>query len=150
MDFKGHLRYIFSGFIVVFLALWSGVLAAQSLLEGFTPPVGNILPSAYGAGMQNWGMAQDKQGVLYVANNQGLLGYDGRRWGLHLLPSKKTARAVFSDGKEARSRVYVGSFEEFGYFERNAQNSLVYHSLKYLLKGYKFENDEVWKIVRRG
>lgn len=150
MDFKGHLRYIFSGFIVVFLALWSGVLAAQSLLEGFTPPVGNILPSAYGAGMQNWGMAQDKQGVLYVANNQGLLGYDGRRWGLHLLPSKKTARAVFSDGKEARSRVYVGSFEEFGYFERNAQNSLVYHSLKSLLKGYKFENDEVWKIVRFG
>ena len=65
-----------------------------------------------------------------------------------LPPPKKIARSVFADSSTSNLRVYVGSFEEFGYFQRNAQNRLVYTSLKDQLKGYSFHNDEVWQIFK--
>ncbi|WP_329905086.1 hypothetical protein [Porphyromonas pogonae] len=40
----------------------------------------------------------------------------------------------------------MGSFEELGFFEKNGQNILVYHSLKRMIKNYRFQNDEVWTI----
>ena len=47
-------------------------------------------------------------------------------------------------------RIYVGSFEEFGYFEQNDLNLLEYHSLKEQVKGFDFHNDEIWTIVEQG
>ena len=34
----------------------------------------------YNAGIQNWGFDQDKNGILYVANNDGVLEFDGENW----------------------------------------------------------------------
>lgn len=43
----------------------------------FTPPVYNYTTNNYRAGNQNWSVAQDKQGVVYFGNNNGLLSFDG-------------------------------------------------------------------------
>lgn len=84
---------------------------------------------------------------MYFGNNSGLLRYDGSRWKLFPLPASGIVRAVYvaSDG-----RIYVGSFEEFGYFEENDLNLLEYHSLKDQVKGFNFHNDEIWTIVEQG
>ena len=133
-------------FIILFLTFFSTIAQSQDL--SLLPPIYNYSQTQYKAGMQNWQVSQCEDGVLYVANNQGLLTFDGQVWQLHYLPQKKIARSVFADSSNPNSRVYVGSFEEFGYFQRNAQNRLVYTSLKDQLKGYSFHNDEVWKIFK--
>lgn len=110
----------------------------------FAPIVRNYSVADYGAGIQNWSIAQDEKGIMYIGNNQGLLEFDGNRWNLHELPNRDIVRAVYigEDGK-----IYVGSYEEFGYFERNSLNTLVYHSLKAEVKNFDFHNDEIWNIL---
>lgn len=110
----------------------------------FSPIVRSYSVSDYNAGIQNWSIAQDERGIIYIGNNKGLLEFDGSRWELHELPTKNIVRAVYigEDGK-----IFVGSFEEFGYFERDSLDSLVYHSLKDEVKDFRFQNDEIWSIV---
>ena len=110
----------------------------------FSPIVRSYSVSNYNAGIQNWSVAQDEGGIMYIGNNKGLLEFDGNRWKLHELPTKNIVRTVYigEDGK-----IFVGSFEEFGYFERDSLDSLVYHSLKDEVKDFRFQNDEIWSIV---
>ena len=110
----------------------------------FSPIVRSYSVSNYNAGIQNWSVAQDERGIMYIGNNKGLLEFDGNRWKLHELPTKNIVRTVYigEDGK-----IFVGSFEEFGYFEHDSLDSLVYHSLKDEVKDFRFQNDEIWSIV---
>lgn len=98
----------------------------------------------YNAGNQNWSIDIDKQGFVYAGNNNGLLVFDGVRWRLYQVPGQLTVRSVYiaPDG-----RIYTGSFEEFGFWEKTGTHDLAYHSLKPLLKDYRFHNEEIWKIV---
>lgn len=112
----------------------------------FTPPVYNYTTNNYRAGNQNWSVAQDKQGVVYFGNNNGLLSFDGTNWFLHSLPNNLSVKSIFIDSVKSPERIYVGSFEEFGYFEKDETETLIYHSLKEKVKGYNFHNDEIWSI----
>lgn len=110
----------------------------------FSPIVRSYSVSNYNAGIQNWSIAQDERGIMYIGNNKGLLEFDGSRWELHELPTKNIVRAVYiGEG----GKIFVGSFEEFGYFERDSLDCLVYHSLKDEVKDFRFQNDEIWSIV---
>ena len=113
----------------------------------FSPIVRNYSVLDYNAGNENWAVAQDERGVMYFGNNSGLLRYDGSRWKLFPLPTSGIVRAVYVASDR---RIYVGSFEEFGYFEQNDLNLLEYHSLKEQVKGFDFHNDEIWTIVEQG
>ena len=67
----------------------------------FSPIVRSYSVSNYNAGIQNWSVAQDERGIMYIGNNKGLLEFDGNRWKLHELPTKNIVRAVYigEDGK---------------------------------------------------
>lgn len=52
----------------------------------------------------------------------------------------------FVDG----DRVYIGSFEEFGYFIRKTDGQMQYHSLSAGIKDKISSNDEIWHIIRLG
>lgn len=123
-------------------------LVFSSLLQAspipFSPIVRSYSVSDYNAGIQNWAIAQDERGVMYFGNNNGLLEFDGSAWRLYELPTKGIVRAIYisKDGK-----IYVGSYEEFGYFVRTPYNTLEYHSLKDEVKDFTFHNDEIWNIV---
>lgn len=110
----------------------------------FSPIARSYSVADYNAGIQNWSATQDERGIMYFGNNKGLLEFDGNNWQLHELPSKGIVRAIYisNDG-----RIYVGSYEEFGYFERNSLNALVYYSLKSEVKDFRFQNDEIWNIL---
>lgn len=120
----------------------------SSLLQAspipFSPIVRNYSVSDYNAGIQNWAIAQDERGVMYFGNNSRLLEFDGSAWRLYELPTKGIVRAIYisEDG-----RIYVGSYEEFGYFVRTPYDTLEYHSLKNKVKDFAFHNDEIWDIA---
>lgn len=133
--------------LLSFLAFLWCVPAMSGAALTYLPQVINYSVNEYKAGNQNWAVTQDKTGIIYFGNNRGLLQFDGVRWTLHTLPNHIAVRSVYAadDG-----RLYVGSFEEFGYFERDVTHRLVYHSLREQVKGYRFLNDEIWTIHAYG
>lgn len=125
-------------------------VAAQDI--PYAPPVFNYNTSNYNAGNQNWAISQDNNEVMYFANNGGLLSFDGTNWTLYPLPNNRGVKSILIDhynkDNKSEERIYIGSFEEFGYFVRDSTNRLVYHSLKPLLNNYTFKNDEIWTILK--
>jgi len=97
----------------------------------------------YHAGQQNWMIDQGVDGHMYFANNDGVLEFDGLNWNLYSLPKGIIARSllVLDDG-----RIYVGGFNEFGYFVADSTGQLVYHSLMHFLLPEDREFDEIWRI----
>lgn len=110
----------------------------------FIPAITNYTVKDYQGAHQNWACAQGDDGVMYFGNNNGLLVYDGFSWELHKVPGGYIVRSVFVD----KDKIYIGSFEEFGYFTRNVTGGMEYHSLSAKVKNQVAPNDEIWHIVR--
>ncbi|WP_338357772.1 helix-turn-helix and ligand-binding sensor domain-containing protein [Yeosuana marina] len=125
----------FALFFLVFLSL---KVEAQ-----YTPFFQNFSLSEYNAGNQNWGVSRADNGKLYVANNNGLLEYDGLKWNFIQLPNKTTIRSVLA----YKGLIYTGSYEEFGYWKENSKGVLVYTSLINLVKENISPNEEIWQIL---
>lgn len=117
------------------------ILTTLGYGQNFFPPVTNYSTRDYNAASQNWGLSTNKDGVLFVANNEGLLRFDGQRWEVFTLPNHTTIRSVYCQG----DRVYTGSYEEFGYWTTTDTGDLQYTSLTHLIDA-TFENEEFWQI----
>ena len=50
--------------------------------------VQNYSVDDYKASCQNWDLAVSYHGILYVANNSGLVTFDGNTWNTYPLPDK--------------------------------------------------------------
>ncbi|HEY0057628.1 MAG TPA: triple tyrosine motif-containing protein [Flavisolibacter sp.] len=108
------------------------------------PEILNYSKQQYGAGTQNWDIKKDRNGILYFANNEGLLTFDGTHWRLHPLPNKSIVRSL-AIGQD--QRIYVGGQEELGYFAADARGKLVYTSLNSLLPRDEESFADVWDLV---
>lgn len=80
----------------------------------------------YQGGTQNHDILQSAEGFIYVANNNGVLEYDGISWELHALPNKTICRSLSmsSDG-----RLFVGGQNELGYFTISGTHGWIWHDL---------------------
>ena len=125
--------------IILFFPLFS---FGQNTI-GF-PDVINYTKQSYNAGLQNWDIKQDKNGIMYFANNEGLLTFDGTYWNLFALPNKTIVRsvAVAENGK-----IYVGGQDELGYFYPSVNGQLAYHSLTKFIPQKDKSFGDVWDIV---
>lgn len=119
------------------------LLISQVLVAQFTPFFQNYPLSEYNAGNQNWGISRAENGMLYVANNNGLLEYDGITWDFMELPNKTTIRSVLA----YKNLIYTGSYEEFGFWKKNSKGILIYNSLSNSIKEKISPNEEIWQIL---
>lgn len=108
------------------------------------PDVINYSRYSYSAGLQNWDFKQDKNGVIYAANNEGLLSFDGKYWNVYPLPNRTIVRSV-EIGED--NRIYVGGQDEMGYFEPGRTGRLEYHSLISLVPEKFRMFGDLWDIV---
>jgi hypothetical protein len=99
----------------------------------------------YHAGSQNWSVTADDEGFVYVANNDGLVIFDGTGWQTYRNPDQTIVRSVYVAPDKS---IYTGSYEEFGFWKENAGHELSYTSLKPSTKDSSFHNCEYWKIVQ--
>lgn len=137
----------YTGFIYLFIILTEGCLfPAISHASTFMPIVTNYTAKDYQAGLQNWALAQGKNGEMYIGNNTGLLCFDGYTWSKYQMPGNQLVRSILIDG----DRIYVGTYEDFGYFSRNSLGILEYTSLWNQLENIKTHNDEIWNILKIG
>jgi len=119
-------------------------ISISTIGQEFTPIVTQFNKKDYNASNQNWAVAQARDGIMYFGNNQGVLEFDGSLWQIHPVPGNQIVRSILITKD---NRIYVGSFEQFGYFEKNNRGQLIYHSLSAKLKTYKMQNDEIWSIL---
>jgi len=94
-------------------------------------------------GAQSRQVRQDERGVLYFANNEGVLTFDGVKWKTYPLPNRSIVRCI-AFGPDGR--LYVGGQDEFGYFEPSGPGLLSFHSLKHLLPATDRSFADVWDI----
>ncbi|SHK13868.1 Y_Y_Y domain-containing protein [Reichenbachiella agariperforans] len=126
--------------ILLFISLFSSSATADDY-KGI-PFITTYLPKQYNAGMQNNDLLQDQRGVIYIANNYGLLEYDGSRWRIYSVSNGTKVRSV---SLHANGSIYVGAQNQFGYFFPNEEGLMTYHSLSDLLPDNQQQIGEVWK-----
>ncbi len=131
----------FSLIVLLFLALaFEGL--SQIKTTGL-PYIKDFPKSEYHAGTQNWDICQDERGIMYFANNDGILQYDGENWRTYSLANNSVVRNVelASDG-----RLYASGFNEFGYFDISETGDLSYISLVDKLPEKYSNLEDVWRI----
>jgi DNA-binding NarL/FixJ family response regulator len=109
------------------------------------PEITSYSTLQFHAGTQTWDMQQDKNGILYFANNDGLLSFNGGYWKLYPVPNKTIVRSVAIDS--GTGRIYVGAQDEIGYFQPDQGGSLRYHSLKSLIPPSSGQFTDVWNVI---
>ncbi len=112
-------------YILIFL-LTSFNSYSQTISETGLPYIQNYTSIDYNAFDQNWGATQDSLGIMYFANGDGVLTYNGVSWDLIQLPNKATVFALTTGNK---GKIYVGAIDELGYLEPNSKGVLAYTSL---------------------
>jgi hypothetical protein len=122
--------------IAILLILFTGELWAS--IGRY--PIQNFTPSDYRAGIQNIDFAQNRDMQLFVANNLGVLSYNGSDWEVHAYKTGKKQRSLAFD--ESHNRLYVGTQGDFGYFEHDWS----YVSLVDLIPADARNFDEVWDV----
>lgn len=108
-----------------------------------TPFIHNYTRSSYQAGSQTWDIEQGSNGMMYFANNNGLLEFDGSYWNVYPLPNKSVLRSI-EMGNE--SLLYAGGFNELGYYTINEMGGATYTSLTHLIPEEKRNFKDVWRI----
>ncbi len=103
-------------------------------------PILNFTPSDYKAGIQNIDFAQNRNMTLFVANNLGVLSYNGIEWELHASKTGKKIRSLTFD--DQTNRLYFGSQGAFGYFNEEWN----YVSLVDKIPASSRDFDEVWDV----
>ncbi|MEL7223239.1 MAG: hypothetical protein AAGJ93_18075, partial [Bacteroidota bacterium] len=103
-------------------------------------PIQNFSPADYQAGIQNIDFAQNRDMSLFVANNLGVLSYDGNTWTVHAPTSGKKVRSLAFD--EKNNRLYVGSQGAFGYFEADWNYVSLADKIPASSQGF----DDVWDV----
>lgn len=130
-----------SAIVCVILILFARNLCADNIFSG-SPFIRNYPRSAYNAGSQTWDIQQGENGMMYFANNEGLLEFDGKFWEKYALPNNSVIRALEINN----NRIYVGGYNEIGYFNICESGCMGYTSLLDLIPDDLCNFDDVWKI----
>ena len=146
----GFKRYIPNYFLVIIwglLLMKPPVVFCQPLTTGSSSSQGNVLKKDIGIRYirnysrkeyknhsQNWAVLQDKRGVIYVANQGGLLEFDGVSWREILVPNISVRSLAMDD----KGTIYVGGINEIGFLATDSKGRLRYVSfMAHLDKKYR-------------
>jgi len=109
------------------------------------PEILNIGRNEYNGGTQNWTIVDDEQGNIYVANNNGILRFDGEDW--EIFPSSNNS-IIRSLAYGADKRLYVGAYNEIGVLEKSDRTGLTYKTLNHLIPEDAKNFDDVWNTYQ--
>ena len=130
MNFQSFIPFLF----ICFLSFES---IAQEL-----PPITTYTSEEYKGGNQNWSISQSDENYLYIANNEGLLEYNGANWKSYASPNGTILRCVLAKN----GKIYTGSYMDFGYWQRSTTGRLIYFSLGKTVYAEMIEDEHFWGI----
>jgi DNA-binding CsgD family transcriptional regulator/cell division protein FtsB/uncharacterized protein YbaR (Trm112 family) len=128
---------ILKSLIIIIVYLFSCSTYCQEI-----PPINIFSAENYGAENQNWGISQASNKFIYVANNEGLLEYNGANWQLYPTPNETIMRSV----KSFEDKIYTGFYMDFGYWKKNDFGFLEYASIVKEQKIKMLQDEQIWEI----
>lgn len=108
------------------------------------PYIQNYSPREYGYESQNYSIVQDKRGIIYIGNLNGIIEYDGLQW--RLIKVSGAPRLVVNE----QGIIFAGGYSEFGFLEPNSSGDLVFTSLIGFLNQKDRNFGQVTKIFTLG
>lgn len=117
--------------ILAVFALRASVVAPSILVQNYSV-------DDYKASCQNWDLAVSYHGILYVANNSGLVTFDGNTWNTYPLPDKTPIYKVSFQNDS----IYTQGKSSLGYWLYDELGNLEYHPIDTLPSHVGFDNPE--------
>ncbi|MEQ8473607.1 MAG: response regulator [Marinoscillum sp.] len=108
------------------------------------PPIKYFSTQEYHAGSRNWSIVDDSLGVLYAANEEGVLRYDGVSWEKFTLPGKQFPYWL---EKDKQGDIYLGANGDFGKLSQDSKGLLIYESFVDMLSEDFKDFNVVWEIA---
>ena len=130
---------------IVLFALISINVTYTQIKDIGLPFIRNYSKTEYKAGSQTWDMVQDNRGIMYFANNDGILEFDGVNWKLFRIRNQSVVRSVAIGDDQT---IYAGAYNEFGYLKRTSNGNFTYNSLTDLIPAEYRNFDEIWEIYQ--
>jgi signal transduction histidine kinase/ligand-binding sensor domain-containing protein len=126
-------------FLILYLSLFMSVIAhaQQPFVQYHTSDVYKA------ASLQNWYIKPDFQDNIFIANNEGVLKYDGTKWDMFALPNKNIIHSMAPD---TLGNIYVGTTADVGYFRKDSTGQYKYHSLQNQIPE-PYNNSTIYLIV---
>ncbi len=101
----------------------------------------NYTPEEYGSAPQNWCILQDRLGIIYAANQDDFLEYDGVSWRSIDIPNQSVRSIAIDDN----GTIYIGGNNEIGFLAPDSKGKLQYVSLVKHLDEDKRNFGIVWR-----
>ena len=117
--------------ILAVFALRASVVAPSILVQNYSV-------DDYKASCQNWDLAVSYHGILYVANNSGLVTFDGNTWNTYPLPDKTPIYKVSFQNDS----IYTQGKSSLGYWLYDKLGNLEYHPIDTLPSYINFDDPE--------
>lgn len=126
---------------ILFLAFMLSMLVTARASSVDIPNIfiKNFTVDDYKASCQNWGLSVAPDGILYVANNMGLLTFDGNTWKHFETPDKAPVHGVTF----LNDTIYTISDNSFGGWTRDNMGVMHYHKLHKIPAEVKFKEPPV-------
>ncbi|GBE30360.1 MAG TPA: hypothetical protein ENH10_07275 [Bacteroidetes bacterium] len=112
--------------LTLLLLLGGSAFSALPDVELGLPYITSFVPDDYGGMGQNWGITQADNGLMYVANGKGVFEYDGVDWNWLEEDQNRTARSIAAGPGHI---IYVGYYNDVGYFKADSIGTMTYTSL---------------------
>ncbi|MFD0991861.1 helix-turn-helix and ligand-binding sensor domain-containing protein [Tenacibaculum geojense] len=107
------------------------------------PPINTFVTESYKAESQNWSISQANNKFVYLANNKGLLEFNGAVWKLYPTPNETIMRSV----KAVNNTIYTGFYMDFGYWDKDEFGNLNYTSIVDKYNIDVLEDEQFWNII---
>ncbi len=130
--------------LLIFLSL---AICTKAQENKGLPFITNYRYQDYNADGVNWWAAEDDNGVMYFANNSGILIYDGQHWEVVVPDGNIETRSL---AKGSDGTIYVGTVGDIGYLKPDKTGKLKFISLKDQLPEKYRQFGEVWECSRLG
>ena len=118
--------------------------ASAQIKQASLPLIRNYEMMEYQGGRQTWDIAQKENDLIYFANNDGILEFDGSGWKTYSIPNGSVVRSI-SVGES--NRVYIGAYNDFGYLKTLDNGKKQYQSLREKVPESYRDFGEIWKII---
>ena len=102
--------------------------------------VRNFLPTDYPGKNQNWAVKVDSNNVVWFANQDGIMSFNGNQWQITHANPQETIRSMSFNHK---GELFAGGISDFGKLQKDSIGQQVFVSLKDKLP-QKIEFTDVW------